>query len=187
VDGGKMSKSLGNIYTLKDLEERGYDPLAFRYFCLGAQYRAPLHFTFEALDAAQSALQKLFRLVRDLPTTFGEIPEEIERAFREAVEDDLNTPKALAVMWDMLGSSISPEQKSSALVWMDEVLGLGIKDRLGVVEDIPQEVHDLLDKREKAREDKDWKLSDALRQELLALGYEVEDTPAGQKVRKKGS
>lgn len=185
VNGGKMSKSLGNVYILQDLIDRGYDPIAFRYFCLSAQYRATLNFTFEALDAAQTALQKLYRIARDLPSHSDNVSVDTEVKFHEAINDDLNTPQALAVMWDMLASNLSFEQKSATLLKTDEILGLGLDRVIGKPVEISAEVQRLLDERQRARQEKNWALSDQLRDQIIHLGYEVEDTVDGQKIQKK--
>ena len=105
VENGKMAKSLGNVYTISDLVEKGFDPLAFRYFTLGAHYRTKLNFTFDALEAAQNALHKLQDLVRDWDGA-GKISPEFEEKFLSAINDDLNTAQALAVVWELVDSDI---------------------------------------------------------------------------------
>jgi len=185
IDGGKMSKSLGNVYQLQHLVDRGYDPLAFRYFCLSAQYRASLNFTFEALDAAQAALHKLYRLARDLSSPSGKADSQMEAKFHEAINDDLNTPRALAVMWEMFSSNLSSEQKSATLLHMDQVLGFGLHQVIGKPVEISEKVQRLADDRQKARQEKNWILSDELRDKISELGYQVEDMATGQRIQKK--
>jgi cysteinyl-tRNA synthetase len=181
VDGGKMSKSLGNVYTLDDLIAKGFDPLAFRYLCLGAHYRTKLNFTWEALTAAQNALQKLRAEARSLPPAKKAKPSLEE--FTSKIENDLNTPEALAVMWSMLGSDADPAMKSATLIKMDEVLGLGLAAVIGKPLEVPPEVMKLVHAREAARKAKDWKESDRLRDEIAAKGFVVEDAAGGGKVR----
>ena len=183
VDGRKMSKSLGNFYTLRDVLAKGFDPLVLRYFFLGAHYRSKLNFTWEALTGAQNALQKLYEKAREL-----EAPAvgcaDYERAFLEALNYDLNTPQALAAMWKLLDDSQMPSSgKAQSLLSFDSVLGLGLEHVIGKPREIPQEILELAKRRELAREAKDWKESDVLRDAILAKGFIVEDTPSGQKIR----
>ena len=140
VDGRKMSKSLGNFYTLRDVLAKGFDPLVLRYFFLGAHYRSKLNFTWEALTGAQNALQKLYEKAREL-----EAPAvgcaDYERAFLEALNNDLNTPQALAAMWKLLDDSQMPSSgKAQSLLSFDSVLGLGLEHVIGKPREIPQEI-----------------------------------------------
>ena len=185
VDGGKMSKSLGNIYTLAQLEEKGIEPLAFRLFCLGAHYRAKLNFTFEAVHAAQNALNKLRETIRSWDAPNLEICEEYAKKFTKAIEDDLNTPQALAVMWEMLGGETCCETaaKAATLLEFDKIFGLCLDEYIGKPIEVPSEVVALLKIRETARAEKNWSESDRLRDEIATLGFVVEDSPQGQKVK----
>jgi cysteinyl-tRNA synthetase len=184
VDGGKMSKSLGNIYTLDQLAEKGIEPLALRLFFLGAHYRAKLNFTFEAVLGAQKALERLRSWEGE--DSKGTDAKEYRRRFFEAIEDDLNSPQALAAMWDMLGdSACSSEVKAAALLEFDEVLGLGLDQYIGKKIEIPAEVQILLDQRQTARAEKNWAGSDRLRDEIARLGFLVEDSNEGQKIKKE--
>jgi len=183
VDGGKMSKSLGNLYTVDDLVEKGYDPLALRYLMLGAHYRTKLNFTFEALTAAQNALHRLRQTVRSWEKPEGRCAG-LEERFAEALADDLNTPQALAVMWELIDSDQPTGAKAQTLLNFDEVLGLGLREYVGVPLDVPVEVQVLVDQRKTARAEKDWALSDELRDKVAAMGYVVEDTDQGQVVKK---
>lgn len=183
VDGQKMSKSLGNGYTIVDIQAKGFDPLAFRYFCLGAHYRSKLNFTWEGIQAAQNGLQRLQRLALLWVEEAGNetaAPDEASIApFREALEDDLNSPKALAAIWKMVDeSSLTAAQKLATLREMDRVLGFGFGEK--VHEEIPREVLDLQIQRDEARLKKDWPASDALRQQLQEKGWNVEDLPQGK-------
>ncbi|MEK7105355.1 MAG: cysteine--tRNA ligase [Patescibacteria group bacterium] len=180
VDGRKMSKSLGNFYTLKDILDRGFDPLALRYLTLQAHYRTKLNFTWEALEGAQNALRRLYSIARSLPqVAAGTAPKE----FTDALANDLNTPQALAAMWTMLDDQqMTPVDKSAALLVMDKVLGLRLDDYLGKPVEVPADVLELGKQREAARASKDWKKSDELRDLIILKGFAVEDTPDGQKI-----
>ncbi len=189
VDGQKMSKSLGNGYTLKDIQEHGLDPIAFRYFCLGAHYRSKLNFTWEALQAAQNALQKIQRWVMDYKkqaTRKEELADEATLVdFRAALQEDLNTSKTLALVHRLLGGSLlSHDVVYATLVKMDEVLGLGIADWEAKEEVIPAEIQTLFEARQAARATKQWAESDRLRDELKAQGWLVEDNVGGGSLRK---
>jgi cysteinyl-tRNA synthetase len=197
VDGKKMSKSLKNFYTLRDLEARGINPLAYRFFVLQAHYRSKLNFTWEALGAADNALKKIYAAARELPN--GSPPlqggvrgggsrkrlSELEKKFSEAINDDLNTPECLAVLWELLKSDYPSNAKAETLLKFDKVLGLDIKKYLGKKIKVSKEVLELVKKRESARAAKDWKQADNLRAEIEKLGFEVEDTPAGAKLLEK--
>lgn len=181
VDNQKMAKSAGNFYTLADLEKRKISPLALRYFYLQAHYRSKLNFTWEALSAAENALQKIYSAARELAA-----PKigcaELENKFKEAIDDDLNTPEALAVLWELLKSDNPPSAKAETLLKFDEVLGLDIKKYLGKKIKPPKEVLLLVKKREAARETRDWKTADELRKQVKKLGFEIEDTAGGPKL-----
>ena len=185
VEGGKMSKSLGNLYTIDELVAKGYDPLVFRYFVLGGHYRSKLNFSFEALDGAQNALTKLRETIRSWgePATIG--VEEFDDAFIDVVNDDLNTSQALAVMWKLVDADLPTQNKAKTLLWMDRVLGLRLEEMLGKPLEIPDEVHKLVGEREEARRQKDWARSDELRAKLGELGYVVEDSEEGPSIKAK--
>ncbi|MFH0806275.1 MAG: cysteine--tRNA ligase [Candidatus Brennerbacteria bacterium] len=186
VDGKKMSKSLGNIYTLRDLAARGEDPLAYRYFVLGAHYRTQLNFTWDALHAAAQAFGKLRRAVAALkgsgthtPHTMSTQVRSYTKRFNNALADDLNTARALACLWDTVNSTkLAPREKLSLLLSYDEVLGLGLKD-VKKPRTIPAEIRKLASERELCRRNKQFALSDTLRTRIGALGYTVDDTPQG--------
>ncbi|MDD5567265.1 MAG: cysteine--tRNA ligase [Patescibacteria group bacterium] len=181
----RMGKSKGNFITLKTLKEKGFNPLAYRYFTLQAHYRAKLNFSWDALSGAQAALEKLSERVRELPAPKGKC-EKYEIKFLEAINDDLNTPQALAVVWDLLKSDCPDSAKRAALNRFDKVLGLGLgglkKKRAASV---PSDIQKLIDRREKARKNNDWTGADALRQEIEKAGFAVEDTSKGPKLKKK--
>ncbi|MBU0660777.1 cysteine--tRNA ligase [Patescibacteria group bacterium] len=177
VDEGKMSKSTGDFITLQTLVEKGYDPLAYRYYLLQAHYRKQINFSFEALDAAAQGLKKLRQHVNKL-TPSTNVDPHIRELFNNAINDDLNTPEALAILWTAIKEG---SIDLNMLVEFDKVLGLHLhqpeKD-IGISEDIQT----LVDARAQARTDKNWADSDKLRDEIFAKGYIVEDTADGQKV-----
>lgn len=184
VNSGKMSKSEGTSFSLADIKEKGYDPMDLRYFYLSAHYRSKLNFTWEALDASKSGLKSVFKQIGSLGKTIGLIDLEYQEKFEEALADDFNTPKALAVMQEALKSDLSDPDKLATLIDFDRVLGLGFRNVLNS-EDLPKEVFALKEQRDQARSDKNWAESDRLRDEIGKLGYEVEDTKEGTKISKK--
>ncbi|MBT4856758.1 cysteine--tRNA ligase [Candidatus Uhrbacteria bacterium] len=186
IDGGKMSKSLNNVYSIDDLIERGIDPLAFRYFTLGAHYRSPINFTWEAVDAAQNALNNL----RDAIWMHFAAPTESDniaiQRFRDKLHDDLDTPGALAVLWDVAkDKEMNWSTKLATLFEMDGFLGFNLDGELRAAQEAGarEDVQAILDKRKDARAQKDFDASDSLRDELKALGLVVEDHPKGQLLR----
>ncbi|HSV94515.1 MAG TPA: cysteine--tRNA ligase [Spirochaetia bacterium] len=190
VDGKKMSKSLDNLYKLTDLAEKGFSPLALRYYFLTTHYHKQMNFTWEGLAGAQKSLKNLNKMVVDLtdiPVTadgWSDEGEEFYKKFVEAMEDDLNTSSALAVVWEMMKSNISDSAKKNLIVVMDSVLGLN----LGTEEEknigVPEEIKKMLAKREESRKEKNWAESDALRKQIEEMGYKVEDCADGVKVEK---
>lgn len=181
VDSGKMSKSLGNLYTINDLEKRYFEPLAFRYLCLTTHYRQKLNFTWAGLDAAATALDKLRIEFQRLPSAeepYGEALDE----FTAALEDDLNLPQALAVCWNVLRGRLAPAVKAATLLKFDEVLGLGLTQPIATATLTDAQLARLTE-REEARARRDFATSDAIRVEFKKAGLEVEDTPAGPLVR----
>lgn len=191
VEGHRMGKSEGNAYLLEDLTKRGFEPLAFRYLCLHTHYRIQLNFTWQALEGAQTALERLREHVRNARENGGDpaqgriIPEVRER-FLDAINDDLNVPQALGVVWDFVRSQQNPSDKLATLCDFDRVLGLKLSAVLREVEsDIPAEVQGLMAQREAARRQKNFQEADALRERIARLGYEVIDTLHGPKAKKR--
>jgi cysteinyl-tRNA synthetase len=184
VESQKMSKSLGNVYTLDDVIAKGFDPLSYRYFLLGAHYRQKQNFTWSALQAAQNALVKLQNIVRDWqePTI---VDEETMKVFLAACEDDLNIAQALAVMWGVVESDLASGVKSATLLAMDRVLGLRIDRWVAHPLQVPSAIQKIMDERARARLEKDWKKSDGLRDELAEMGWMIEDTEEGQRLISK--
>lgn len=181
VDGQKMSKSLGNFITIKSIAEKGFSPLAYRYFVLGAHYRAKANFTWEALTGAQTALQ---RLHDHLGPEVGEIDRDYQQRFLELILDDLDTPRALALAWEVAkDSNLNEADKTATLLDFDRVLGLGLKVKKQEI--VPEEIKAMVHDREIAREHKNWKKSDEIRDQLNLLGWSVLDTENGPEIRKK--
>lgn len=187
IDGGRMGKSLGNAYTLQDLISRKVDPIALRYFFLNAHYRAKQNFTWEALEAAQTALGKLRKIVQELAEPApGEISESHKTRFQRAIEDDINMPSALAIVWDVArDNSLSAAGKRATLLDFDRVLGLNLAEspkEKAMSDEVVAEIEAIVKERDSARANKDWAKSDALRDQLKAEYHVVlEDTVDGTK------
>ena len=185
VNGGKMSKSLNNLYTLKDLEEKGYLPEVYRMFNFSSHYKKPINFTFEAMDAAKVSLNRLREGYKKHCARNERIEEnaikEFEERFLDAINDDLNMPQALSVVWDV----IKYERKSLILAKLlqkfDTVLGLNIEKEESI--ELPKEILKIVEERKLARINKEWKKSDELRDKLMSLGYTVKDTKDGMEIR----
>jgi len=179
VNGKKMSKSLNNFYTVEDIVKKKFDPLALRYLYLQTHYRQEMNFTFEALEAAQTALN---RLKTEL-ATLGEPKEgflEIEGSFYEAINDDLNVPKALAVVWELLNSKEKPAEKAAAILKFDKILGLDLdkvvpEERKERKIEIPRVVMEMLEERNSLRKQKRFHLADQIRHKIRKYGFDVED------------
>ncbi|MEG2085260.1 MAG: cysteine--tRNA ligase [Clostridia bacterium] len=190
VDNGKMSKSLGNTYTLKQLEERGYCAMDFRYFCLNAHYRKKLNFTFEGMDSAKISYERLLNLlyankISDVKTEQSTI-DAYKNEFIEAINDDINIPLALGVLWKALREPKSKDIYLLALD-MDRVLGLSLDNAHPQQEDkqqAPAQIIELAEQRLKAKADKNYALSDKLRGDILAQGYQIKDTKEGYELSK---
>lgn len=183
VDENRMGKSQGNFITLQTLIDKGFDPLAYRYLCLQTHYRQILNFSWEAVAAAQNGLNNL----RDTVARFDK-PKKINKGYQEkflqSINDDLNTPKALAVMWDLIkDKNLSSAEKKKTILDFDEVLGLGLKD--AKVAEIPKKVKELAEKRWQAKQNKNWEESDSLRNQIETLGFAVEDTDQGYNIKPK--
>lgn len=182
IDAGKMSKSSGDFLRLQSLIEQGFDPLAYRFLCLSAHYRSQMNFSFDALKAAQTALNRLREQYYAWPEG-GEVHQEFADKFKTEVNQDLNMPKALAVMWEMLKGTCSDADKRATLDYFDLVLGLNLKAWKPKENAIPDQILALLEQRKISRSNKNWEESDRLRDEIKSLGYEVEDTAQGMKVK----
>lgn len=176
VSGEKMAKRLGNVYTLADIVKRGIDPLALRYLFLTAHYRSKLNFTWDSLEASQNALNNLRNLISNY-----QAPKigctEFEGNFKSAVNDDLNMPEALTILWKMVKSDYPESAKHRSLLVMDKILGLGFADLKKA--ELPKGAQELIDKREKLRVEGKFEESDKVRDMLGQMGVEIEDMSDG--------
>ena len=187
IDGGKMSKSLGNVYLLKDIIEKGYDPLTYKMFCYTGHYRNKLNFTWEGIEAASKSLERLrnsYRLNLDgkdeLTIDDKEKIEKIEEKFHEAINDDMNMPLAMSYVWELARYEKKNPEISKMLKKFDTVLGIKIdKEDTKNQKEIPQEILDLVEQRKIARQNKDWARSDELRDLINKKGYDIKDTANG--------
>ncbi len=188
VDGNRMGKSQGNAYLVSDLIEKGLNPLAFRYLTMNTHYRIQLNFTWQGVQAANTALNRLFNNILALKKIVGGVKGEINLNFKEkflnSINNDLNMAEALSVVWDTLKSNLSDEDKLATLIDFDLVLGLGLKDLEEEEIEITPEIEELLYSRKLAREKKDFKEADNIRNQLKSLGVNVVDGPDGQKLER---
>ena len=181
INGGKMSKSLGNVYTIKDIREKGYDPLTYRLFSYSSHYRNKLNFTWEAIESTAKSLERLkkgyqFHLLGKEQVEETKI-EALEKKFHQSINDDLNMPLAMGVVWEVIKQEKKSKQFADLLLKFDTVLGLKIDCLLQKQKtEIPQEIMDLVEQRKEARKNKDWKKSDELRDFIQSQGYEIKDT-----------
>ncbi len=179
----KIAKSDGDFLKLSSITDRGINPLSYRFWLLMASYQTKVNFLWETLEGAETALKRLYNLFLSLGPDTGRINEEYKNKFTEYINDDLDTPKALTLLWDVLkDEKISNADKKATILDFDKVLGLGFADLKK--EKIPEEVVKLTNEREQARKDKDFKKSDELRKEINSLGYEIKDSAEGQKISK---
>lgn len=188
INGEKMSKSLGNIYTLSDLKEKGYEPLDFKMLMFTSTYRSQMNFTWDSLDSAKISLQRLREgYLKELEGTEKIDESEIkdyENRFLEAINDDLNMPVAMSVVWDIIKNPKKSKDFANLLLKFDEVLGLDLKNYKKQDDKLPDEIIELVSKRDEARNSKDWAESDRIRDLLISKGYKVQDTKEGTVVKK---
>ncbi|MBW2386308.1 MAG: cysteine--tRNA ligase [Deltaproteobacteria bacterium] len=190
--GEKMSKSKGNVRTLSDLTGRGYDPMAFRYFFLQAHYRQQQNFNAEAMDAADTGYRRLVAVAAELRGVEGPGSEAVQapfkQRFRAALADDLNAPRAMAVVWDVARSdTLSPADRRDLLLAFDEVLGLDLAHAKPPAQEYESDprIDGLVAERQAARAGKDFATADRIRDELDAEGIGIVDTPEGPRWRRK--
>jgi len=202
VENRKMSKSLGNFFTLRDLIEKGYDGPQIRYLLISSHYRQQLNFTFQGLDAARASLNRL----RDFMIRLEEIESEgvndqlpllienTRQRFEESLDDDLNAAGALGSIFEMVheinrmieAGSVSKQDAGKVIDFMRSIDAvLGILPKTGAEEEIDPEAVKLAEQRDQARKAKDWALADELRDKITAMGYVIEDTPHGPRVKRK--
>ena len=181
IDGGKMSKSLGNVYLLKDIINKGYDPLVYKLFTYSGHYRNKLNFTWDGIEATSKSLERLKQGYQNHKNGKDDILEEkiqeFENKFHEAINDDLNMPLAMGIVWEVVRYEKKSSKLAQLLLKFDTVLGLKIDEQIQKEEqEIPQEVLDLMEERKIARQNKDWAKADAIREKIRNMGYEVRDT-----------
>jgi len=180
--GKKMAKSGENFITLSTLEEKGFHPLDYRYFCLGTHYRKHLMFSYGALEGAKNTFQKLKERILGLKKDKLPPPKKYLGQFTKEINNDLNLPQALATLWEVLkDEKLKDEEKYSLVLKFDEILGLDLKNLKK--QTIPKEIQELVKKRETARKNKDWKKADQIRGQIEKLGYSLEDTEEGPKIK----
>ena len=206
INDEKMSKSKKNFLRIEDIIEMGFDPIAMRYAFLQTHYRDEVNFSRESLQAAQNALNNIRETIRNWekpntvilasevrPESWDSKTQDSGQAgmtisfygqFMDALNEDLNTSKALAVLWNFMKSDLDTGTKSAILLKMDEILGLKLSDYIGKQIEVPDEVQKLVNQREEVRTNKDFTKSDELRDDIKKLGYEVLDTPNGPKLKK---
>ncbi|MFP4457517.1 MAG: cysteine--tRNA ligase [Clostridia bacterium] len=187
VDKGKMSKSLGNTYSLDDIKDKGFSPLAYKYMCLNAHYRKQINFTWKSIESAQKSIDRLrmgTREVANKDPLSEEILKEYERGFHESINDDLNIPKALGILWELVRDEKGGVEASKLVQKMDSVFALDLFKKKEMIE-LNQEIIALIKKREDARKDKNWQLADDIRDQLAEIGIELLDTPEGTKWKRK--
>ncbi|MBR1539750.1 MAG: cysteine--tRNA ligase [Clostridia bacterium] len=183
VNGEKMSKSLNNLYTLDDLAEKGYEPLVYKMFNFTSNYRSQINFTWESMESSKTALARLregyLKHSQGTETVDASIIEDYEEKFLDAINDDLNMPMAMSVVWDVVRNPIKSKDFQKLLLKFDQVLGLDLENYQPAEKKIPEDVQKLIEQRNEARKNKDWAESDRLRDELVSKGYTVKDTKEG--------
>jgi cysteinyl-tRNA synthetase len=187
VDGNKMSKSVGNIYTVEDIAKKGFDPLALRYLFLQTHYRQEINFTWGALEAAQVAYKRLIENVASLGHPKGEV-KEYEEKFVDAINDDLNMSKALSVVWELIKSDNPDSDKAESLMRMDQVLGLDLENakekRKQIKIVVPNDVQMLIEERNGLRKQGSFTQADHIRNKIKKLGFNIKDTNKGILIEK---
>lgn len=195
IDNTKIAKSIGNAITLKQLRDLGFSGDDYRYWLLTAHYRSPINFTTDALKASKQALFRLKRhLYEEYKNAKGSIHLEYLARFTKAINDDLDTPKAVALMWELVkDDSVSAGDKVTTIKKFDDVLAVGLSDKaedvvreLGVIDmdEVPEVVQELINQREAARAIRNWEEADRLREAINLKGFTLEDTPDGPKISK---
>jgi len=178
--GEKISKSKGGLYTISELQEKVFNPLEFRYLCLTTHYRKPLDFSLNKLESAQNSYNRLKNIISEIADD-KKINKKYLQEFETAMNDDLNTPKALQVLWNLVRDT-KTEGKIQTIKKIDEIFGLDLLKKEKT--EIPREIKKLVKERENARNEKNWKKADELREKIKNLGYAVDDTEGGARVRK---
>ncbi|MFH1201037.1 MAG: cysteine--tRNA ligase [bacterium] len=183
VEQKKMAKSFNNFYTLRDIITKGISPIAYRFWLLMANYRTRVNFVWEALEGAETALKRLYALYLELGDAVGHVHKEYQNKFKEYLEDDLDTPRALSLLWDVIkDENMSAGDKKATILDFDKVLGLGFAKIFS--KPIPDRILMIVGERELARKNKDFKKSDELRDKINSLGYKIKDNTEGPEISK---
>ena len=191
INGGKMSKSLGNVYLLRDIKNKGYDPLVYKLFCYTSSYRNKLNFTWDGIEATSKSLERLRRGYQNHLAGNDILSEEdrenlnkIEENFHTAINDDMNMPLAMSYVWEAVKYEKKNKEIADLLSKFDKVLGIKI-EKEEKSEKIPEEILKLVEQRKMAREEKNWEESDRIRDEISNLGYNIKDTKNGVEIERK--
>lgn len=188
INGGKMSKSLNNLYTLKDLKDKGYEPQVYRMFNFTSSYRNAINFTWDSMDAAKVALARLregyLKQAQGTEEVENKVIEDFEKRFLEAINDDLNMPVAMSVVWEVIKYPKKSQKLKDLLLKFDTVLGFDLENYKPEEETLPEEIQELVNQRDHARLEKNWTESDRIRDLLIEKGYSVKDTKEGTVLQK---
>ena len=191
IDGGKMSKSLGNVYLIKDIIDKGYDPLVYKLFTYSSHYRNKLNFTWDGIEATSKSLERLKNGYKAHLDGTDEIEDskiiEYEERFHKAINDDLNMPFSMGVVWEVVRNEKKSPKLAELLLKFDTILGLKIDEETKqdkVQDEIPEEILKLVEERNIARANKDWAKSDELRDKIQEKGFKVIDSKEGTRIEK---
>jgi cysteinyl-tRNA synthetase len=187
LDKTRMGKSEGNLIALQTVIDKGFTPLAYRYYVLGAHYRTKLNFSWQALEAAQNGLDNLYGRIREYEAPKIGSPDmcaEYQKRFEKAINNDLDTPQALAITWDLIKADHPSHAKKQTLLRFDKVLGLGFDKIKKEKIEIPKEIQDLLNERESLRQKNEFEQADQVRKKINKLGFDVEDTAQGPRIKR---
>ncbi len=184
VNDNRMGKSVGNFITLTDLQEQGFEPLVYRFFCLLSHYRSKLNFTLENLQNAKIIWQKFKNKFFNLGKLTGQVDQKFLNDFRDCVNDDLGIPKALAIVWEVFKSDLPDFDKRATILEFDKVLGFGLLNLKEEELEIPEEIKKMAEERFSAKLKKDYKRADELRNNILEKGFEIEDFTESYKIKK---
>jgi len=179
--GKKVSKSEGGLFTLSELQAKGFHPIDYRYFVLTAHYRKPLEFSLEKLTNAKNSYERLKNIILEIEDD-GKVNERYLKKFENAINNDLNIPKALIVLWNLVRDK-DANGKYRTIQEIDKVLAIDLLKRQNIY--VPKDIEEMLLKREQARKEKNWEVADKIREEIEKRGYLIDDTPSGPKIRKK--
>ena len=190
INGGKMSKSLGNVYLMDDIINRGYDPLVYRLFNFSCHYKGKLNFTWDGIEAASVSLNRLRegyqKHLNGTDTVSEDVINDMENRFHQAINDDLNMPLAMSVVWEVVKYPEKSPKMAQLLEKFDTVLGIKITEKKEE-QPIPEEILDLVEQRKLARNEKNWAESDRLRDLIIEKGYNIKDTKDGVEIERRGN